>query len=85
MIFEEADITQIANAIVTEMSLGQLGQGDDSSERLGYTEAEAAELIGVAKHVLRDARYRSEISAKLVGKKYIYTRESLIEYLRSFD
>ena len=85
MIFEDSDIREIANAIVTEMSLGQLGNGGDSSERLGYTEFEAAELIGVAKHVLRDARYRGEIFAKLVGKKYIYSRESLIEFLRSID
>ena len=50
---------------------------------LGYTEAEAATLIGVAPHVLRDCRLRGEIAARKVGCRYIYPRQSLISYLNN--
>lgn len=51
------------------------------NDRLGHTEAESAALIGVAQHVLRDARRRGEISARLVGKKYIYARSEILRFL----
>ncbi|HEY2894683.1 MAG TPA: hypothetical protein VGJ16_10735 [Pirellulales bacterium] len=46
--------------------------------RIGYTEAEAAALIGVPRHVLRDSRLRGEVSARPIGKKIIYSREALV-------
>ena len=49
--------------------------------RLGYTEPEAAALIGVARHTLRDCRLRGEITARMVGRKYIYSRDSLLRFL----
>jgi hypothetical protein len=49
--------------------------------RLGYTEAEAATLIGVAKHVLRDCRLRGEIHGKPVGRKVVYSRDELARFL----
>jgi len=51
------------------------------TERLGFGEAAASEILGVKRHVLRDARLRGEISAKLVGRKYIYSRQCLLSYL----
>ncbi len=51
------------------------------SDRLGFPEAEAAALLGVPRHVLRDCRLRGEICARLVGKKNIYSRESLVKFL----
>lgn len=50
-------------------------------DRLGFTEPEAASVIGVAPHVLRDCRLRGEITARLVGKKYVYSREVLVRFL----
>jgi len=49
--------------------------------RLGYTEAEAAALLGVERHVLRDARQRGELEASKVGRRIIYTPNQLREYL----
>ena len=50
-------------------------------KRLGYPEAEAAALLGLARHCLRDARLRGEIHARMVGNKYIYSRDTLLKFL----
>lgn len=49
--------------------------------RLAFPEAEAAALLGVAKHVLTDARRRGEITGSRVGKKITYTRSELLAFL----
>ena len=51
--------------------------------RLAYTEAEAASLVGVERHVLRDARLRHEIEASRVGKRIVYTRDELLRFLHA--
>lgn len=70
-------ITEIVRAVLEETGATQDRLGD----RLGYTEAEAAELLGLARHQLRDARLRREISAVKIGKRFIYSRASLATYL----
>lgn len=50
-------------------------------DRLGYTEAEAAALLGVRPHVLRDCRRRGEIQASKCGSKIIYQRAELLRFL----
>ena len=52
-----------------------------NSYRIGYPEAEAAAVMGIPRHRLRDARLRGEISARKVGKGYVYSRESLVRFL----
>ena len=49
--------------------------------RLAYTEAEAAVLLGVKPHVLRDCRRRGELQGAKVGSKIVYTRTVLLEFL----
>jgi len=53
-------------------------------DQIGLTEPKAAALIDVQQHVLRDARRRGEISARLVGKKYVYERAELLRFLREY-
>src|SRR5262245_18486101 len=54
----------------------------DRRDRLAYPEAEAAALLGLAQHVLRDERRRGRIAAtKVVGGRVRYTRQDLIDYL----
>jgi hypothetical protein len=48
---------------------------------LGYTEGEAAAMIGVARHVLRDCRLRGEITARRVGKRFVYSRSTILRFL----
>ena len=50
-------------------------------QRLAFPEPEAAELLGIRSHVLRDARLRGEITGARVGKKTLYSRESLLKFL----
>jgi hypothetical protein len=53
-------------------------------ERLAYSEPEAARMLGLEEHVLRDERRRGRISAsKIVGRRIRYTREDLTDYLAS--
>jgi hypothetical protein len=51
------------------------------SGRLAFTEAEAAVLLGVKPHVLRDCRRRGELAGAKVGSKIVYTRADLLEFL----
>lgn len=76
-----ADLRPLIAAAV-ESTLDSIAQREAKmSDRLGYTEPEAAALIGVAPHVLRDCRLRGEITARKVGCKYIYARKSLSQFL----
>ena len=81
MRLDDAEIRAVVALTVREV----LDAIDDDRKRfngrLGYTEPEAAALIGVAHHVLRDCRLRGEITAKMVGKRNIYSRDSLLRFL----
>lgn len=55
--------------------------GSQLGPRLAYTEAEAAELLGLKKHQLRDARYRGEVAAVRRGKSYLYSADELRRFV----
>lgn len=57
-------------------------RADQASDRLAYSEAEAAALLGVQRYVLRDARLRGEIVGCRIGKGIRYEREELLDFLR---
>jgi hypothetical protein len=60
----------------TEADRGLVG-GD-----LVYSEAEAAALLKLHEHQLRDERLRGKIGASsIVGRRIRYTREDLVRYL----
>ena len=83
--FDDADLIPIVERIVAE-TLRQHGDSQAKVDgRLGYAESEAAALLGVQPHVLRDCRLREEISARKVGKRYIYSRDSLMNFLSQMD
>ncbi len=74
----EPFIRSIVAETLAQIKADEVTLGKD---RLGYPEAESAALVGVAQHVLRDARRRGEISARLVGKKYVYARSEILRFL----
>lgn len=82
---EAADLQPLVQQIVREVIDQREADDAKLNGRLGYTEAEAAGLLGVQPHVLRDARRRGEIHAKLVGKRYIYSRAAILAWLASED
>jgi hypothetical protein len=50
--------------------------------RLAYSEEEAARLLGLEPHVLRDERRRGRITAsQIVGRRVRYMRQDLLDYL----
>lgn len=74
---DPADLRPMLETVVREI----LGLLDWPVGRLALTEPEAAQAIGVPRHVLRDARLAGELRGRRVGKRVIYTRQDLLEYL----
>jgi hypothetical protein len=72
----------IAAAVRSTLEAIEAGNAKLPAQRLGYPEAEAAALLGVRRHVLRDARLRGEIKARRLGKGYVYGRDALLKFLR---
>jgi hypothetical protein len=51
------------------------------TERLAFPEPEAAALLGIPRHSLRDCRLRGEVQGRLVGKRILYDRRELLRFL----
>jgi len=79
---DPADLRPIVEAVVTEV----LGRVQDDEAKLGgqlaYTEPHAAAFVGLPRHSLRDARLRGEVEASKIGKRIVYSRESLLALLK---
>jgi hypothetical protein len=75
------DLRPLIQQVVAE-TLRELDTlGTPHSERLAYTEPEAAALLGVGRHVLRDCRLRGEVAGSKCGKRVVYRRADLIGFL----
>lgn len=79
LVFDEATVRELAKPIVVEV-VAALGTKPDA-DRLAYPEPEAAALLGIAAHQLRDARLRGEITATKAGGRIAYERSELVAYL----
>jgi hypothetical protein len=71
-------LAEVARAAVAEY---QAAESKLPASRLAFSEPEAAEAMGLARHRLRDARLRGEIKARLVGKSYVYSRSEILRFL----
>jgi hypothetical protein len=80
--FDEADlrplIEQIVSAAFAQLQADEVAFGD----KLAFTEPEAAAVLSLRPHVLRDARLRGEISGSRVGKRILYERNELLRFLQ---
>ena len=71
-------IRKIVADTVAELEAGR-AQLDD---KLAYSEPEAARLLGLQSHQLRDARLAGKIQcSKITGRRIRYMREDLLQYL----
>jgi hypothetical protein len=71
-------IRQVVEATVTRLEEARA----QLPERLAFSEEEAAALLGLAGHVLRDERLRRRIRASsIVGRRVRYLRQDLIDYM----
>ena len=77
--FDEATVRAIAKPIVAEV-VAAVGSASDTG-RLAYPESEAAALLGIAAHQLRDGRLRGESTATKGGGRLGYERAELLRYL----
>ena len=82
IIFDHSDLRPFIQEVV-DMAIERidLAQAKLPTDRLAYAEPEAAALIGVAPHSLRDARLRGEVNASRCGKRTVYQRTELLKYL----
>ena len=79
--FDKAELQPLIAATVKATLEQVADENAQLNGRLAFSEAEAASLLGVKVHVLRDARLRSEIQAKKVGKSFRYSRAQLIRFM----
>ncbi len=75
---EADDLRPLVRAVVAEI-LGSLP--DLAPERLAFPEVEAAQLLGLPSHRLREARRRGELKGTRVGRAIVYQRGELLRYL----
>jgi hypothetical protein len=81
---DPADIAELRPLIdaAVRSTVAQIEVADAKlANRLAFPELEAAALLGIPGHVLGDARRRGEISARKIGKKYVYSRAALVAFL----
>jgi hypothetical protein len=70
-------IAEAVRATLAEIQKAEVVMGD----RLAFSEPEAAEKLGLAIHVLRDARLAGRIKAARCGRRVLYSRAALIDWL----
>ena len=79
--FDREDLRPLVQLAVAE-ALGRLEEERAKfNGQLAFPEPEAAVLLGVKPHVLRDCRRRGELQGAKVGSKIVYTRADLLDFL----
>jgi Helix-turn-helix domain len=76
-----ADLQPLIDAIVRSTVERMRETESKLGTRIGFTEKEAAEELGIERHRLRDARQRGEIAARRVGRGFVYGRQALVDFL----
>jgi hypothetical protein len=79
---DESGLEPLIERVVTAVLTRLEGERQSIADKLAYSEPEAAMLLGVARHVLRDARLRGEIAGCRVGKSIRYERQELLAFLQ---
>jgi len=75
-------IKPLIRATVVEMLEQWKTDQAQLGDRLAYAEEEAASLLGLKRHQLRDLRLAGKIRcSQIVGRRVRYTREDLLRYL----
>lgn len=77
LVIDDSDLKTLVEQVVGQALSRAQSLRNGTTERLGYTEPEAASLLGIKPHVLRDSRLRGEVHATRVGKKMLYSRAEL--------
>lgn len=79
---DAAALTPIVERVVVEVLAKFDAIRQPMGDKLAYSEQEAARLLSLESHQLRDERLRGRIRAsQIVGRRIRYTREDLLSYL----
>jgi hypothetical protein len=78
IVLEENDLRPLVETVVKEMLRWINDANSVMGERIAHTEPEAAALLGVATHVLRDRRLEEAVSASRCGRRIMYQRSDLL-------
>lgn len=79
---DQSELRPLVAAVVAEVLDAVNGANVTlGGDRLAYSEAESASLLGCRPHVLRDARLRGEIISTKVGGRISYETSELRRYL----
>jgi hypothetical protein len=73
-------IDSIADRVLQRIQSHLEGTSKIFPKKLTFDEIEAAEILGIPRHVLKGCRERGEIVPAKIGKKWHYTREQLISF-----
>ena len=83
MSWSEAFLDQVADRVAERIRRETDYANRVFPNKLLFDEGEAAELLGIPRHVLKGTRERGEIRVPKVGKKYQYSRELLLDIARN--
>lgn len=82
--FDADDLKPLIEQIVRDTIQQLSDQQSQIGERLAFGEHEAAKLLGLEVHVLRDVRLRGEIAfSRIANRRISYSRSDLLQYLVS--
>jgi hypothetical protein len=80
--FDPAALAPLVRMIVAETVAALDADRDRLAAKLAFSEAEAARLLSLHPHQLRDERLRGRIQASVgPGRKVLYSRDDLQAYL----
>jgi hypothetical protein len=82
--FDPEVLTPLIRAVI-EQTLAAVEESRASlPDKIAFSEAEAAKLLSLHTHQLRDERLRGRIEASVgPGKKVLYSKTDLLNYLAS--
>jgi hypothetical protein len=77
---DHKDVQSIAQSVVEGLYQKMQAQPDGAMNEPLLKEQEAARLLNVNRHVLRDARYRDEINCIRIGRAVRYEPSEIEEF-----
>jgi hypothetical protein len=79
--FDVDTLRPVIQQVVAETIAQMEAERSQFDGQIAYTEPEAAALLSVQPHVLRDLRRLREIDASRIGKRIVYRRSDLLALL----
>jgi hypothetical protein len=81
IVIDENELRPLVEQVVTQAVERLERDRARIGDRIALGEAEAATMLGVPRHVLRDMRLRGEVVAGKLGRRIVYSREQLLVLL----